>query len=98
MEAACMFCVLQKVTRSFTRACTHGVYIYALHNLLKAWILCALEEHSYVNSLALSYGNDHRTFSLLTGVSLSCYTLDLLTLSHMVRHKFLFNMHATAIC
>ena len=49
MEAACIFCILWEVTGSLARGCAHGVYIYALHSLLKAGTLFALEEHSPVN-------------------------------------------------
>ena len=69
---------------------------------IKAGILFALEEHSIVNivlnSLSLTFLPDMIIFSLLTEVSFSCYAYDLLTQSRMVRCKFLFSMHATAIC
>ena len=75
-----MFRVLWEVTRSLTRGCAHGVYLYALLSLLKAGIMFSLEEHSQVNIVLnfLSFnflaGYDHGTFSLVTEVSFSCYT------------------------
>ena len=49
MKAAYIFCVLWEVTRSLTRGCAHGVYVYALHSLLKAGFLFALKERSNLN-------------------------------------------------
>ena len=67
---------------------------------IKAGILFALKEHSIVNILlnSLSLNFLAWIFSPLTEVSFSCYAYDLLILSWMVRCKFLFSMHVTAIC